>query len=152
MVNADDPWTPRLLKDAACRVMTYAERAEADLRAEHMALPADGIAFDAVTKTERVPVSVHIPGGFMVYNTLDVLGAALALEIPLKDSATVLAGVPHMQGRVEVIPTPGKDGTIVIDYATRRTAWSTSCGQWICQGPRRSGDRLRRRPSGRSDL
>ena len=117
VVNADDPWTPRLLKDAACRVMTYAERAEADLRAEHIALSADGIAFDAVTETERVPVRVHIPGGFMVYNTLDVLGAALALGIPLKDSAAVLAGVPHVQGRVEVIPTPGKDYTILIDYA-----------------------------------
>ena len=117
VVNADDPWTPRLLKDAACRVMTYAERAEADLRAEHIALSADGIAFDAVTETERVPVRVHIPGGFMVYNTLDVLGAALALGIPLKDSAAVLAGVPHVQGRVEVVPTPGKDYTILIDYA-----------------------------------
>ena len=117
VVNADDPWTPRLLKDAACRVMTYAERAEADLRAEHIALSADGIAFDAVTETERVPVRVHIPGGFMVYNTLDVLGAALALGISLKDSAAVLAKVPHVQGRVEVVPTPGKDYTILIDYA-----------------------------------
>ena len=43
--------------------------------------------------------------------------AALALGIPLKDSAAVLAGVPHVQGRVEVIPTPGKDYTILIDYA-----------------------------------
>ena len=35
----------------------------------------------------------------------------------MKDSAAVLAGVPHVQGRVEVIPTPGKDYTILIDYA-----------------------------------
>ena len=80
-------------------------------------LSADGIAFDAVTKTERVPIRVNIPGGFMVYNTLDVLGAALALGISLKDSAAVLAKVPHVQGRVEVVPTPGKDYTILIDYA-----------------------------------
>ena len=53
----------------------------------------------------------------MVYNTLDVLGAALALGISLKDSAAVLAKVPHVQGRVEVVPTPGKDYTILIDYA-----------------------------------
>lgn len=37
---------------------------------------------------------MNIPGGFMVYNTLDVLGAALALGISLKDSAAVLAKVP----------------------------------------------------------
>ena len=117
VVNADDPWTPRLLRNASCKVLTYAEHAPADLRAEGIALGADHIAFDAVTETERVPVRVNIPGGFMVYNTLDVLGAALALGIPLKDSARVLAGVPHVKGRVEVVPTPGRDYTVLIDYA-----------------------------------
>ena len=80
-------------------------------------LSADGIAFDAVTAVERVPIQVHIPGGFMVYNTLDVLAAAQALGISLGESAAVLAKVPHVQGRVEVVPTPGKDYTILIDYA-----------------------------------
>lgn len=117
VVNADDPWTPRLLRNASCKVLTYAEHAPADLRAENVGLGADHIAFDAVTETERVPVRVNIPGGFMVYNTLDVLGAALALGIPLKDSARVLAGVPHVKGRVEVVPTPGRDYTVLIDYA-----------------------------------
>ena len=117
VVNGDDPWTHRLLKDATCQVRTYGVKSEADLRAENVVLSANGIAFDAVTKTERVPIRVNIPGGFMVYNTLDVLGAALALGISLKDSAAVLAKVPHVQGRVEVVPTPGKDYTILIDYA-----------------------------------
>ena len=117
VVNADDPWTPRLLRNASCKVLTYAEHAPADLRAEGIALGADHIAFDAVTETERVPIRVNIPGGFMVYNTLDVLGAALALGIPLKDSARVLAAVPHVKGRVEVVPTPGRDYTVLIDYA-----------------------------------
>ena len=117
VVNADDPWTPRLLRNASCKVLTYAEHAPADLRAENVGLRADHIAFDAVTETERVPVRVNIPGGFMVYNTLDVLGAALALGIPLKDSARVLAAVPHVKGRVEVVPTPGRDYTVLIDYA-----------------------------------
>ena len=117
VVNADDPWTPRLLRNASCKVLTYAEHAPADLRAENVGLGADHIAFDAVTETERVPIRVNIPGGFMVYNTLDVLGAALALGIPLKDSARVLAAVPHVKGRVEVVPTPGRDYTVLIDYA-----------------------------------
>ena len=117
VVNADDPWTPRLLRNASCKVLTYAEHAPADLRAEGIVLGADLIAFDAVTETERVPVRVNIPGGFMVYNTLDVLGAALALGIPLKDSARVLTAVPHVKGRVEVVPTPGRDYTVLIDYA-----------------------------------
>ena len=117
VVNADDPWTPRLLKNASCQVRTYGEKTAADLRAENIVLSADGIAFDAVTAAERVPIQVHIPGGFMVYNTLDVLAAAQALGVSLTESAAVLAKVPHVQGRVEVVPTPGKDYTILIDYA-----------------------------------
>ena len=70
-----------------------------------------------MTAEERVPIRVNIPGGFMVYNTLDVLGAALALGISLEKSAEVLSRVPHVKGRVEVVPTPGKNYTILIDYA-----------------------------------
>ena len=115
--NADDPWTERLLRDATCRRYFYAERTDADLRAENIALAADHIAFDAVTKDGRTPIKVGIPGGFMVYNTLDVLGAALALGVPLERSADALARVPHVKGRVEVVPTPGKDYTVLIDYS-----------------------------------
>ena len=117
VVNADDPWTERLLKDASCRRFTYAETADADLRAEDIVLEADHVAFTAVMKDRRVPIRVGIPGRFMVYNTLDVLGAALELGVSLEDSARVLANVPHVKGRVEVVPTPGKPYTILIDYA-----------------------------------
>ena len=34
----------------------------------------------------------------MVYNTLDVLGAALALGIPLKNSAAALRQSAHVKG------------------------------------------------------
>ena len=117
VVNADDPWTPRLTEKASCGLFTYAETAEADLRAEDVVLEADHVAFTAVTGEKRVPVRVNIPGAFMVYNTLDVLGAALALGVSLEKSAAVLARVPHVKGRVEVVPTPGKDYTVLIDYA-----------------------------------
>jgi len=115
--NADDPWAERLMKDASCAKFSYAEKASADLRAEDIELGADHVAFTAVTKDARQKIRVGIPGGFMVYNTLDVLGAALALGVSLEKSAEVLASVPHVKGRVEVVPTPGKDYTVLIDYA-----------------------------------
>jgi UDP-N-acetylmuramoyl-L-alanyl-D-glutamate--2,6-diaminopimelate ligase len=117
VVNAGDPWTARLLENASCKVFTYAENAAADLRAEDVELAADHVAFTAVTETSRVPVRVNIPGRFMVCNTLDVLGAALALGIPLEESAAALAETPPVKGRVEVVPTPGTNYTILIDYA-----------------------------------
>ena len=115
--NADDPWVGRLLEGTACRKLFYAEREAADLRAEDIRLAADHVAFTAAAGAERVPVRVNIPGGFMVYNTLDVLGAAMALDVSLEESAAALAHVPHVKGRVEVVPTPGKDYTVLIDYA-----------------------------------
>ena len=81
--NADDPWAQRLMAHATCRKFSYAERAEADLRAEELELEPDHVAFTAVTKEEKVRIRVGIPGRFMIYNTLDVLGAALALGISL---------------------------------------------------------------------
>ena len=108
VVNGDDPWTERLMAGATCRTYTYAVHGAADLRAENVRLAADHIAFDAVTADGRTPVQVGIPGGFMVYNTLDALGAALALGVPLEKSAEALALVPHVKGRVEVVPTPGE--------------------------------------------
>ena len=153
VVNADDPWTARLVKDASCTLFTYGaafpgHHAEAethsgiqdaplfpgyvetrsvpdlsasvpvpDLSAQDIELTADHIAFTAVTKNACVPVQVNIPGAFMVYNTLDVLAAALTLGIPLEESAEVLRTVPHVKGRVEVVPTPGTDYTVLIDYA-----------------------------------
>lgn len=115
--NADDPWAQRLMSHATCREYTYSQDAAADLRAVNVELRADYVAFDAVTGTERVKIKVGIPGRFMVYNTLDVLAAAIQLDIPLAESAAALAKVPHVKGRVEVVPTPGKDYTILIDYA-----------------------------------
>ena len=115
--NADSEWTERLLRDATCEKFFYARQAQADLRAEDICLEAEYISFTAVTETERVPVRVNIPGGFMVYNALDALGAVMALGVSLQEAAGALKLVSHVKGRVEVVPTPGKDYTILIDYA-----------------------------------
>ena len=105
------------MKGSACGITTFSSAGGADLRAEDAVLAADHVAFTAVRGGQRVPVRVNIPGRFMIDNTLGVLGAALALGIPLEESAAVLARVPHVKGRVEVVPTPGKDYTVLIDYA-----------------------------------
>ncbi len=115
--NADDPWTERLLQNASCRTVSYGKGDGAQLRAENIRLEAGEIAFTAVTAAERTDICVHIPGGFMVYNTLGVLGAAMVLGISPEECAGALAEVSHVKGRVEVVPTPGKPYTVLIDYA-----------------------------------
>ena len=116
VVNADDPWVQRLTEGATCRLLTYGAKHPADLEAEKIRLAADGIAFEAVCGEDRAPVAVGIPGAFMVDNTLDVLGAGIALGIPLAEAAEVLRHSTRVKGRVEVVPT-GTDYTMLIDYA-----------------------------------
>ena len=117
VVNGDDPWTDRILAGCTAPVITATVESDGSLRAEDVVLRADGVSFTAVFGDERVPVQVGIPGKFTVRNVLGVLGIALQLDISLQDAATALAKVEGVKGRVEVVPTPGKDYTILIDYA-----------------------------------
>ena len=117
VINADDSYAQRFLAAAECQVLTTAVAGEGGLKAENLELRADGIDFTAVMGGERVNVSLGIPGKFTVYNALTVLGLAVSLGISLADAAAALADAPGVKGRVEVVPTPGTDYTVLIDYA-----------------------------------
>ena len=115
--NLDDSWYDRLCGGAACPVLTVSAKGEADLYARDLELLSDGVSFTAVQGGEKVQVKLPIPGKFTVYNALNVLGMAMQLDISLSDAAAALGSAQGVKGRVEVVPTPGKDYTILIDYA-----------------------------------
>ena len=117
VLNCDDPWFARMTADCNCDLLTTAVTGNGDLCAEDLSLEADGIRFTAVYNGKRVPVALPIPGKFTVYNALTALGIALQLGISLADAADALADCQGVKGRVEVVPTPGKDFTVLIDYA-----------------------------------
>lgn len=117
VVNDDDEYSGRMIAAAACPVLTTSVRSAASLTAGSVVLEADGVSFVAVHGGEKVPVRLGIPGKFTVYNALTVLGVALGLGISLKDAAAALSDAPGVKGRVEVVPTPGEDYTVLIDYA-----------------------------------
>ena len=117
VINLDDPYAERIRGAAVCPVLTTSVVGEAGLRAEEVALYADGISFMAVSGGERARVRLPIPGRFTVYNALTVLGIALELGISLADAAAALANAQGVKGRVEVVPTPQMPYTVLIDYA-----------------------------------
>lgn len=117
-VNVDDAYAKRIMEQADCRLLTYsAQGTPAALTAEHIGLFSDRVEFDAVYQDERAAVTLGIPGIFSVYNALGVIAAALALHIPLAEIADALRTAQSVKGRVEVVPTPGKDYTVLIDYS-----------------------------------
>ena len=115
--NRDDEWFDRISRLAKCQTLTTSVKGEADLRAENVELLSDGIRLTCVSGDERVDVQMPIPGRFTVYNTLTVLGIAKMLGVTLQDAAQALKSVEGVKGRIEVVPTPGKDYTVLIDYA-----------------------------------
>ena len=117
VANADDEWFSRICAKAACPVLTTSTQKEAGLSARDVELLSDGIRFTAVSGDARVPVRLPIPGKFTVYNAMTALGCAMSLGIDLKEAAAALATAEGVKGRVEVVPTPGKPYTVLIDYA-----------------------------------
>ena len=117
VVNQDDPWAQRMCAKATCSILHTSGKGKADLYAKDVTLLSDGVSFTAVYGEEEVQVQVGIPGKFTVYNVLTVLGCALQLGISLEQAAKALATAQGVKGRVEVVPTPGKDYTVLIDYA-----------------------------------
>lgn len=116
--NGDDPWYNTMISGADCRIYTTGEHCEwADLRAGDVSLGSDHVSFTAVTARESCPVRLGIPGRFTVYNALSVLGAAVNLGISLRDAAAALGKAQGVKGRIEVVPTPGEEFTVLIDYA-----------------------------------
>ena len=117
VINADDGYAPRMLAKAACPVITTSVVGKGDLIAENLELQSEGIRFTARMGQERSDVRLPIPGRFTVYNALTVMGIADRLGISLADCAAALAAAAGVKGRVEVVPTPGTDYSVLIDYA-----------------------------------
>ena len=117
VLNCDDSWFERIAGGATAKVLTTSAKCEAGLYAQNAVLESDGVSFDAVCGDKTVHIRLPIPGKFTVYNALTVLGVALQLGISLEEAGKALATASGVKGRVEVVPTPGKDFTILIDYA-----------------------------------
>ena len=117
VVNADDPWRERLLKNVLSRNVTYGIQSAADYRAENVRLSADRVSYTLVHGGREQSVSAPLPGAFNVYNSLGVLAAAEELGIDPAAAAEALAHACGVKGRAEVVPTPGKPYTVLIDYA-----------------------------------
>ena len=118
VINLDDSYAHRMLEKAKCPVVTASVRGKGNLNAKDLQLHAEGIRFTAAPVIGKsVEVELPIPGKFTVYNAMTVLGIARSLGITLEDSAAALAKAKGVKGRIEVVPTPDKPYSILIDYA-----------------------------------
>jgi UDP-N-acetylmuramoyl-L-alanyl-D-glutamate--2,6-diaminopimelate ligase len=126
VVNADDPYGRRIIEvlEAAGRpVLRYGlSSPDAPLRATVEEARPDGTRFTVSYQPPQGSVvsflvSLQMGGLFQVANALAAVGVALLRRVPpmaIKNGLEALAGVP---GRFELVPTPGRDFTVLVDYA-----------------------------------
>lgn len=117
VVNGDSPWGQRMVAGKNVETLTIGVDGPGDLTAKNVEFGREGLKFTALYGNENVDISVPIPGKFTVYNVLTALGISLQLGVALPDAARAIQIVEGVKGRVEVVATPGKDFTVLIDYA-----------------------------------
>ncbi len=115
LINIDDTYGRRLLKDASCEIYTYGINANADFKAEDIKVNRDSIEFMVKTPWSSDNIRVGIPGKFNIYNALAAIAVCCFENIPMNAIKSGLEAI-KVPGRLEVVDT-GKDFTVIVDYA-----------------------------------
>ena len=114
VVNADDAWGRRLVRDPAIPITTFGLDEAADVRARAIEVRHDGVAF---TRRRRASVRSALRGRFNASNCLGAVAVASALGIPLVDAARGgglgAAACPAGWSR----SMAGQGFAVVVDYA-----------------------------------
>ena len=116
IVNKDSDYINEIIKGATCNLVTYAIDKDADYKATNVIITAAGVEYTLVCDQGTFKVDVPIPGKFTVYNTLAVIAAARALEIPMTHILATLKIAKGVPGRVQAFKSI-KGYSVLVDYA-----------------------------------
>ena len=117
VTNLDDEYGLKIVDGCDCRVVTYGvDNMKADFVARNVGFSANGVRYDLVGE-KMGRVSCPIPGRFSVYNSLCATSVALTLGVDFTDVLEAISKSKGVKGRIEVVPTPNQDYTVIIDYA-----------------------------------
>jgi len=115
-VNLDDPRGQAVAQAAYGRVITYAQHAAADVRAEDVCIEPARTTFRASTPVGNALISLRLGGAFQVYNALAAIGVAVGMGVEPEVIAAGLGAMLCVPGRFEPVDTD-RDFHVVVDYA-----------------------------------
>lgn len=124
VVNLDDEYGRRLVKEATVPVVTYSAEGhpDADWRAEGVEVgPMDSTFTVIGPKDERITARSPLAGPFNVANTLAAIVALAAAGLDPQTAADGVAAVPGVPGRLERVDA-GQPYLAVVDYAHKTDA------------------------------
>jgi UDP-N-acetylmuramoyl-L-alanyl-D-glutamate--2,6-diaminopimelate ligase len=116
-VNAEDPWTPRMIRDTRARIMRYGFCKSADYRARDVATTAAGSKFILHTPDGRAQIDLSLIGRHNIENALaaaTVLGEVFHLNV--HQLAAGLKNATGAPGRLQPVRA-GQPFAVLVDYA-----------------------------------
>lgn len=116
VLNADDEASSYFSRITPAQVVTYGIEREADVRAEHVIVSADGTSFTLRTFRGSTQLNLQMVGKFSVYNALAAATVALIEGVPLQKIAASLESMTGVPGRFERVDG-GAPFTVLVDYA-----------------------------------
>jgi len=116
VINFDDPYGQRILKEVNHPFITYGLNAKAMLTAHDIKLSNNGTTFILRYQEKDYPVNLKLLGLFNVYNTLASIGALLALGFSIEEIVLHLPSLTPVPGRFELI-NEGQNFAVIVDYA-----------------------------------
>ena len=112
----DHPHVQEIIPRIDRRIVTYGTSAQADYRADAIALKGPVTEFDLVRRGERVGrFAVRLTGRHNVLNTLAVIAIADELEVPIETTREALASFAGVQRRFTIVDDVASV-TLVDDY------------------------------------
>jgi UDP-N-acetylmuramoyl-L-alanyl-D-glutamate--2,6-diaminopimelate ligase len=128
LVNVDDDWGLRLVRQSGVPVQTLSTRhGDADWWVDEVDLAPAGATFRIHGPDADIAAGCPIPGGFNVANTLAAVAAASLLGYDAQAVATAIAAGPGVPGRLERVDE-GQDFVVVVDYAHKPDALTAALG------------------------
>lgn len=117
IVNTDDEYGRRVLRDISKEVLTYGLDTTCNLSAQNIIMHANGIEFDLNYKGQSVPVRLNLPGKYNIYNALGSAAACLKEGVSLLNVKEGLEKV-FVPGRCELVTRGYNLGfEVIVDYA-----------------------------------
>lgn len=107
VVNADTPWSIKMLEKCRASVLTYGiDSPAADILATDIQLNGFGTTFNVSYRGKKVCCTTPLVGRFNVYNALAAMGVALSRQLDLEAIVARLASFTAVSGRLEPVNNP----------------------------------------------
>lgn len=117
VINIDDGYANEITAGTDCSVTTFGISSEADIYATDIEITTSGVEFMLNTKLGSTMLDVHTPGLFSVYNAMCAAGLAMKLGFDLDTIKDGIGDMGSVAGRLEPLPTGGRNFNIFLDFA-----------------------------------